>query len=82
MTVNKEKQDMINRVIAMMKTEGVSIAENEDISDKTKAAQMDVVLDVVRFLRGYEKNVEILSEYNYEHRFDRYKEDEGREIDD
>lgn len=46
-----------------LKQQATSIKENEDISPEGKCIQMDVVLDVMRFLNDYEENVKILNAY-------------------
>lgn len=79
MIMDEDKKAMIQKVIEAMQSEGHFIQQDKTTSNETKMSQMDVLLDVVHFLENYERNVRILSKYEYEHRMERYKEKKDNE---
>ena len=78
--MEKEKQEIINKLFDAIQTEAVFVRENTELSSEAKLLQVDVLLDVQHFLKDYEQNVKILNEYNIRHRLYRCKEKEGKEI--
>ena len=64
MALDKNKEDMIARIVSAMEAEGRFIQQNDDYSTDNKLSRMDVILDVVHFLGDYENNVRILNKHN------------------
>ena len=71
MELDKDKKEMINKLITAIQSEATFIRENKDLSLDTQVSKMDVLLDTYHFLRDYERNVKILAKYNAEHKFDK-----------
>lgn len=79
MALDKNKEDMIARIVSAMEAEGRFIQQNDNYSTDNKLSRMDVILDVVHFLGDYENNVRILTEHALEHKFDKFSKTEDKE---
>lgn len=69
--LDKDKKEMINKVIEAVQSEASFIMQNKELTPEEKVSQMDVLLDIHHFLRDYEKNIQILNKHNMERRFNR-----------
>lgn len=70
----KCKNDIINDIISAMESEGEFIYNSKTLSSSEKLVKVDVVLDVIHYLKDYDRNNRILNKYNSDHRFDAREE--------
>lgn len=68
--IEKEKKEIIDKLIDAVQVEAIFVKDNEHLSMRDKLLKTDVLLDIYHFLKDYEKNVKILNRYNAEHRWD------------
>lgn len=81
---NKAREVVMQRLTNVLKGQGMIIREDKTTSNEDKLVQMDVVLDIIRFLDQYDENVKVLNEYWRKKRYaEKYKQSkEGGERDD
>ena len=73
--INEVKQQITKRLFNVLQGQAQVIKEDTQISDEDKLIQLDIVLDLHRFLAKYDKVVEILNRekqrergFNYDER--------------
>lgn len=70
------KEQIIDKLIRALQSEGEFIRQNQDMSMQEKLSEMDVLLDTMKFLQGYDENVKILNkELEHRKRIAKYKAD-------
>lgn len=72
MTIDTDKQEMINQIIDAIEAEAEFIYNKKDLTSMQKLSKIDVLLDIKKFLKNYDRNVKILNQHT-DYRF------EGRE---
>lgn len=65
------KEGMKKTITDYLMSQAEAIRENETTSVEDKCSQMDILLDLVKFLDNYEENVKVLNAHNQQHRFER-----------
>jgi hypothetical protein len=65
------KQDLMIRLNNILKGQARYIMESTHLSSEEKLIQMDIILDLVHFLKDYDTNVKILNKYITEHKHNR-----------
>lgn len=60
---NKAREVVMQRLTNVLKGQGMIIREDKTTSNEDKLVQMDVVLDIMRFLDQYDENIKVLNEY-------------------
>ena len=56
------KEEIINKIIKAMEAEGEYIYNNKDMKPEDKLIQADVLIDVIKFLKDYDRNTKILNQ--------------------
>ena len=62
--MRKAKKDMIDKITHALKDIGDQTQHDETLPLTDKFFQVDVLMDTLRFLKDYEKNVKILNQYH------------------
>ena len=62
--MRKAKKDMIDKITHALKDIGNQTQHDETLPLTDKFFQVDVLMDTLRFLKDYEKNVKILNQYH------------------
>lgn len=62
------KEIIISRITNALKGQAMYVKEDNSISVQDKCVQMDVVLDLMRFLDDYDENVQVLNKHIEEKR--------------
>lgn len=62
--MRKAKKDMIDKITHALKDIGDQTQNDETLPLTDKFFQVDVLMDTLRFLKDYEKNVKILNQYH------------------
>ena len=75
------KEVIMSRMTNVLKGQAMYIKEDDSISTQDKCIQMDVILDLMRFLNDYDENVQVLNRY-IEQKRQREKWKDGKERDD
>lgn len=57
------KEAIMSRMTNVLKGQAMYIKEDDNISTQDKCIQMDVILDLMRFLDNYDENVQILNRH-------------------
>ena len=57
------KEVVIKRMFNVLKGQGMYIKDNNDLSTQEKVEQMDVILDLMKFLKDYDENVQVLNKH-------------------
>jgi hypothetical protein len=57
------KEAIIQRMTNVLKGQAMYIKEDESISAKDKCTQMDVILDLMRFVQDYEECSEVMKKH-------------------
>ena len=57
------KETIMSRMTNVLKGQAMYIKEDDSISTQDKCIQMNVILDLMRFLNDYDENVQILNKY-------------------
>lgn len=71
---SKAQQEVIDMIFDRIKDLGQQIREDQSISLQDKCEQVDILLDVNKFLMNYNENVKILNKYYLgRSKFDREK---------
>ena len=67
------KKDAIKQIFLKLEEVGDNIRKNKELSARDQMTQVDVALDVMKFLKNYDENVKILNAYwskkNWEDKF-------------
>ena len=69
--MKKSEKDIQSRVLKLLEKECGNIVDDYSIETEDKVAQMDVILNILKFLKNYEENVEILNKHNINKRWKR-----------
>ena len=75
------KEAIMSRMTNVLKGQAMYIKEDDSISTQDKCIQMDVILDLMRFLNDYDENIQVLNRY-IEQKRQKEKWEEGEERDD
>ena len=75
------KEMIMTRMTNVLKDQAMYIKEDDSISTQGKCIQMDVILDLMRFLNDYDENVQVLNRH-IEQKRQKEKWEEGEERDD
>lgn len=75
------KEVIMSRMTNVLKGQAMYIKEDDSISTQDKCIQMDVILDLMRFLNDYDENIQVLNRY-IEQKRQKEKWEEGEERDD
>ena len=75
------KEAIMSRMTNVLKGQAMYIKEDDNISTQDKCIQMDVILDLMRFLNDYDENVQVLNRH-IEQKRQKEKWEEGEERDD
>ena len=75
------KEAIMSRMTNVLKGQAMYIKEDDNILTQDKCIQMDVILDLMRFLNDYDENVQVLNRY-IEQKRQKEKWEEGEERDD
>lgn len=62
--MKKAKEVMIDKIVDAIKNFGAQVRANENLSLSEQIAQVDVLLDTIKFLDNYEENVKVLNEHH------------------
>jgi hypothetical protein len=57
------KEEVMNRMSNVLKGQAMYIKENTSLSTQDKCIQMDVALDIMRFLNDYDENCKVLNQH-------------------
>ena len=57
------KEVIMSRMTNVLKGQAMYIKEDDSISTQDKCIQMDVILDLMRFLNDYDENIQVLNRY-------------------
>lgn len=57
------KEMIMTRMTNVLKGQAMFVREDDTISIQDKCTQMDVILDLMRFLDNYDENVQILNRH-------------------
>lgn len=77
---NDAKEQLISRMFNVLKGQAMYVREDDNLSDRDKLTQADVILDLMKFLKDYDENVVVLNKYWQEKRQrEKFKQDD-REI--
>lgn len=57
------RQKMMDKITSAIQELGEQLQQDKTIPAKDKATQLDVLLDTLHFLDGYDENVPLLNEY-------------------
>ena len=66
---NKARKVVTTKLLNFIKYESDYINNNEDISEDYKIAQLDILLDILKFVDDYDNNVKILNDYKANSKF-------------
>lgn len=62
-TDKSAKEQLIIRMFDMLKEQGMYVREDKTLTDKEKLEQADIILNVMKFLKDYDENIEVLDKY-------------------
>lgn len=79
---NKSKDKMLKSITKFLEEQANSIMSSESMPIDDKVPQMDIILNVTKFLADYDKNIEILNKYYYDNRYKQYHTEKGEEEND
>lgn len=57
------KETIMTRMSNVLKGQATHIREDESLSIQDKCIQMDIILDIMRFLNDYDENVKVLNKH-------------------
>ena len=55
------KQKILNRLTNVLKGQAMFIRDDTTTSDKEKLQELDVVLNVIKFINDYDENISVLT---------------------
>lgn len=61
--MEEAKQQIINRLSNVLKGQAMYVREDDTLSNTERLQQMDVLLDLMKFIRNYDENAKILNQY-------------------
>lgn len=71
------KEQIMTRMFNVLKGQTMFIREDTCITDTERLEQVDVVLDLMKFLKDYDENIIVLNKYWQEkHQREKYHQDE------
>lgn len=62
-TDKSAKEQLIIRMFDMLKEQGMYVREDKTLTDKEKLEQADIILNIMKFLKDYDENIEVLDKY-------------------
>ena len=62
-TDKSAKEQLIIRMFDMLKEQGMYVREDTTLTDKEKLEQADTILNIMKFLKDYDENIEVLDKY-------------------
>lgn len=62
-TDKSAKEQLIIRMFDMLKEQGMYVREDKTLTDKEKLEQADTILNIMKFLKDYDENIEVLDKY-------------------
>ena len=80
MSLNKVQKQMIDKLIIGLQAEGQFLRQDNTKSNEQKLEELDILLDVQKFLVNYEEATKILNDYLIEHKWE-IKEKQSKFID-
>ncbi|MGN1327602.1 MAG: hypothetical protein ACI4VQ_05990 [Clostridia bacterium] len=72
------KEAIMTRMTNVLKGQAMYVREDDTISTQDKCTQMDVILDLMRFLNDYDENVQVLNKH-IEEKKQKIKWEDGEE---
>jgi hypothetical protein len=72
----KAKLYIMTRLQNLIKAQGNYVMNDDLANTKSKLIQMDILLNVAKFLDNYDENIKILNEHIYNNRWQRERGDE------
>ena len=76
-TDKSAKEQLIIRMFNVLKGQGMYVREDTSLTDREKLEQADIILNMMKFLKDYDENIEVLDKYWKEKH---YKEKFGNRI--
>ena len=71
------KEQIMTRMSNVLKGQAMFIREDNTITDVERLEQIDVILDLMKFLKDYDENIIVLNKYCQEqHRKEKYLQSE------
>lgn len=61
--IKQQQKIIMDKLTEAIRQFGEELQQDKTIASKDKATQLDILLDTLHFLDGYEENVPILNEY-------------------
>lgn len=66
---NKSNKDlMINEVLQALQEQGEHLRDNKELTNMDTAERLDVLINVMHFLKDYDENIQVLDRYWLEKR--------------
>ena len=66
---NKSNKDlMINEVLQALQERGEHLRDNKELTNMDTAERLDVLINVMHFLKDYDENIQVLDRYWLEKR--------------
>lgn len=60
---NSSKQKILNRLSNVLRGQAMFIRDDTTTTDKEKLQELDVVLNVMKFLNDYDENISVLTRH-------------------
>lgn len=57
------KEQLMTRMFNVLKGQGMYVREDIALTDKEKLEQADIILNIMKFLKDYDENIEVLDKY-------------------
>lgn len=76
-TDKSAKEQLMTRMFNVLKGQGMYVREDTSLTDREKLEQADIILNMMKFLKDYDENIEVLDKYWKEKH---YKEKFGNKI--
>ena len=78
---NQSRDMVMKKLVKFLEQEAETITTSKEIPVDDKVSQLDLVLNTVKFLGDYDKNIEILNKYYYDNRYKQYHTEKGEKKD-
>ena len=76
-TDKSAKEQLMTRMFNVLKGQGMYVREDTSLTNREKLEQADIILNMMKFLKDYDENIEVLDKYWKEKH---YKEKFGNRI--
>ena len=76
-TDKSAKEQLMTRMFNVLKGQGMYVREDTSLTDREKLEQADIILNMMKFLKDYDENIEVLDKY-WKEKY--YKEKFGNRI--